>query len=55
MMSSGCEVAGPINIGNPGEFTILELAETILQKPRDRPSSSSKTYHRMILSNVAQT
>ena len=23
---------GPVNIGNPGEFTILELAETILKK-----------------------
>ena len=23
---------GPVNIGNPGEFTILELADTIIQK-----------------------
>ena len=26
------EVVGPINIGNPGEFTMLELAEVILKK-----------------------
>jgi UDP-glucuronate decarboxylase len=24
------EVTGPVNLGNPGEFTILELAEQIL-------------------------
>jgi UDP-glucuronate decarboxylase len=27
LMDSGPEVAGPINIGNPNEFTILELAQ----------------------------
>jgi UDP-glucuronate decarboxylase len=31
MMGTGDEVTGPINLGNPGEFTILELAEKILQ------------------------
>jgi len=31
MMDTGDEVTGPINLGNPGEFTILELAEKILQ------------------------
>ncbi|MSO27982.1 MAG: SDR family oxidoreductase [Candidatus Nanopelagicales bacterium] len=32
MMNSGDEVTGPINLGNPGEFTIAELAaEVILQ------------------------
>jgi len=30
MMASPDEVTGPINIGNPGEFTILELAEKVL-------------------------
>jgi UDP-glucuronate decarboxylase len=30
-MESGDSVTGPINIGNPVEFTILELAETILK------------------------
>jgi UDP-glucuronate decarboxylase len=31
LMESGDSVTGPINIGNPVEFTILELAETILK------------------------
>lgn len=30
LMASPKDVTGPINMGNPGEFTILELAETIL-------------------------
>lgn len=31
MMSSEEGFTGPINIGNPGEFTMLQLAETILR------------------------
>lgn len=31
LMSTGPEVTGPINIGNPNEFTILQLAETIIR------------------------
>lgn len=31
MMATGPEVTGPINIGNPGEFTILQLAELIIE------------------------
>ena len=31
MMSSEEDFTGPVNIGNPGEFTMLELAETILK------------------------
>lgn len=31
MMNTKDEVIGPINIGNPGEFTILELAEKIIK------------------------
>jgi UDP-glucuronate decarboxylase len=30
LMNSAPEVTGPINIGNPGEFTMLELAEKVL-------------------------
>jgi UDP-glucuronate decarboxylase len=30
MMSSGSDVTGPINLGNPGEFTIKELADLVL-------------------------
>lgn len=30
LMNSSSEVVGPINIGNPGEFSILELAEKVI-------------------------
>ncbi len=29
LMNSGDEVTGPVNMGNPNEFTILQLAETV--------------------------
>lgn len=31
LMRSPSEITGPINIGNPGEFTILQLAELVLE------------------------
>jgi len=31
MMNTGDEFTGPVNIGNPNEFSMLELAETILK------------------------
>src|SRR5688572_18002576 len=31
MMATGPEFAGPVNIGNPGEFTMLQLAELVLR------------------------
>lgn len=31
MMASRKELTGPVNLGNPGEFTIRELAETVLK------------------------
>ena len=31
MMASPDDVTGPINLGNPGEFTILQLAEKVLE------------------------
>ena len=30
MMESGDDFTGPVNIGNPGEFTMLELAEKVI-------------------------
>ena len=30
MMDSPDYLKGPVNIGNPGEYTMLELAETVL-------------------------
>ena len=32
LMASGDDVTGPINLGNPGEFTIRELAEKVIEK-----------------------
>ena len=32
LMNSGDEVTGPVNIGNPGEFSMRELAELVLEK-----------------------
>jgi UDP-glucuronate decarboxylase len=31
LMNSPDEITGPVNLGNPGEFTIRELAETIIR------------------------
>ena len=31
LMATGDDVTGPINLGNPGEFTILQLAEKVIQ------------------------
>jgi UDP-glucuronate decarboxylase len=30
LMDSGDDVTGPVNLGNPGEFTMVELAEKVL-------------------------
>ncbi|MDF7809044.1 SDR family oxidoreductase [Pontiellaceae bacterium B12219] len=38
LMASPDDVTGPINIGNPGEFTMIELAENVI----DLTNSSSK-------------
>ena len=40
-MHTADEVTGPINLGNPGEFTILELAEMIIKLT----NSSSRIIH----------
>ena len=42
MMHSRDGFTGPVNIGNPGEFTMLELAEKIIAKTG---SKSKITYH----------
>ena len=31
LMNSGDEFTGPVNLGNPGEFTMLELAEKVIE------------------------
>jgi UDP-glucuronate decarboxylase len=42
LMASADSVTGPINLGNPGEFTMLELAQLVL----DSVGSRSKIVHR---------
>ena len=42
LMGSGDDVTGPINVGNPGEFTMLELAQNII----DITGSKSKIERR---------
>jgi len=36
LMDTGDKVTGPINLGNPREFTILELAEEVIRLTRSR-------------------
>lgn len=36
MMDSPPDFTGPVNIGNPGEFTMLQLAETVLHLTQSR-------------------
>lgn len=38
LMATGKDVTGPINLGNPGEFTMIELAEAVI----DLTGSASK-------------
>jgi UDP-glucuronate decarboxylase len=41
LMATPDDFTGPVNIGNPGEFTMLELAQKIIQKT----GSKSKIVH----------
>jgi UDP-glucuronate decarboxylase len=47
MMSTASGFPGPLNIGNPGEFTMLELAETVIKLT----ASSSKLAYRPLPSD----
>jgi UDP-glucuronate decarboxylase len=47
MMRTGDEFYGPINLGNPGEFTMIELAEKI----RELTSSDSEIVFRPLPSD----
>ena len=47
MMNSEDGFTGPVNIGNPGEFTMLQLAETILRLS----GSKSKIIHQPLPSD----
>ena len=47
LMSTGAEVTGPVNIGNPTEFSILELATQVI----DLVGSRSRILHRPLPEN----
>jgi UDP-glucuronate decarboxylase len=36
MMATGDEFTGPVNIGNPNEFTILQLAELVIELTKSK-------------------
>ncbi len=44
MMASPTDVTGPVNLGNPGEFTMLELADKVIAKV----GGPSKVVHRAL-------
>ena len=47
MMNSEAGFTGPVNIGNPGEFSMLQLAEMVLQLS----GSKSKIIHQSLPSD----
>src|ERR1700758_2450903 len=42
LMDTGDEVTGPINLGNPGEFTIKQLAEVVLELTGAKAKTESR-------------
>ena len=42
LMNTGDEVTGPINLGNPGEFTILQLAQKVIELTGSRSKIVNK-------------
>lgn len=46
-MSTGGDITGPLNLGNPGEFTIKELADIVI----DVTGSKSKLVHKQLPSD----
>jgi UDP-glucuronate decarboxylase len=42
LMDSDASVTGPINLGNPGEFTIRELAEKVVAKTGSKSQQVQK-------------
>lgn len=51
LMNTGDDVTGPINVGNPGEFTIKELAEKVIQMT---DSKSTLTFHPLPMDDPLQ-
>ena len=50
LMATDDTVTGPINVGNPGEFTMLELAQKVI----DFTKTSSKIVHKNLPSDDPQ-
>ncbi|MBY0612829.1 MAG: SDR family oxidoreductase [Beijerinckiaceae bacterium] len=42
LMDTSDDVTGPINLGNPGEFTMVQLAEAIIRKTNSRSTLTFK-------------
>jgi UDP-glucuronate decarboxylase len=51
LMASNSEFTGPINLGNPTEFTVLELAEKIIKITK---SKSRLDFHELPLDDPRQ-
>ena len=51
MMNSADDIQGPVNLGNPYEFTMLELAEQVVEKTA---SSSTLQFHPLPLDDPKQ-
>ena len=51
LMNTGDDVTGPINVGNPGEFTIKELAEKIIAMTG---SKSTLSFHPLPMDDPAR-
>lgn len=47
LMNSPDDLTGPVNLGNPGEFTMIELAETILELTGSRSALVHEGCRRM--------
>ena len=51
MMASEDEFLGPVNTGNPGEFTIKELAELVIEKINKRDNKNLKVIYKPLPSD----
>jgi nucleoside-diphosphate-sugar epimerase len=53
MMNSEDGFLGPVNIGNPNEFTMLELAEAVIALTESKSKNLICLYHKTIPNNVS--
>ncbi len=55
LMDSPDDLAGPVNLGNPGEFTMIELAEAVRDLTGSSSSSSTSPCRRTTPSSANRT